>query len=77
MYDEVAATLDVKDKQEIKNEILELLKNYNISDTIETINVVENGVNKLIYSLDEKLKEINSLAILLMWENLVNISAKN
>ncbi|KOM96222.1 hypothetical protein ACP49_02535 [Clostridium botulinum] len=76
VYDEVAATLDVKDKQEIKNEILELLKNYNISDTIETINVVENGVNKLIYSLDEKLKEINSLAILLMWENLVNISAK-
>ena len=75
VYNEIVATLE--SEQEIKDEILEVLKNNNINDTIETINIIGNGIDRLINSLDEKLNEVNSLAVLLLWENMVNISAKN
>lgn len=77
VYAEIATTLDEKDKQAIRDEILEVLKCNNIDETIEKIQMQENVVENLMCTIDMKIKEINSLAILLMWENLVNTSAKN
>lgn len=76
VYAEIATTLDEKDNQAIKDEILEVLKSNNIDETIEKIQMQENVVENLMCTIDTKIKEINSLAILLMWENLVNMSAK-
>ncbi|WP_346961569.1 hypothetical protein [Clostridium sp.] len=77
VYYEVAATLSNEEQNEIKDEILDVLRCNNINETIESISIVEDGVNKLINSLDEKMKQINALSILLMWENIVNVSARN
>ncbi|GCD13009.1 hypothetical protein [Clostridium tagluense] len=75
VYDEVATALDIGYKKEFKNEILEVLKNNNINETIKSVKIKENGLSLLLAKLDEELKEVNSLSILLMWENLVNIAA--
>lgn len=77
VYDQIVATLDIDGKHENRNEILEVLKNNNINEINEVIEIDENVIEKFLLSLDEKLKQVNSLAILFMWEKIVNISARN
>lgn len=74
VYDEIAATLE--ENYEIKNELLEILQNNNINRTNEVIRIKENVIEELLESLDKKLKEINSLDILLLWERIISISAQ-
>lgn len=77
IYDEIASGLDLQGKIEVKKEILEILQNIGIDETIEIIELEENIIKELTFHLDEKLKEINSLSILLIWEKIVNLSANN
>ncbi|MEG0308351.1 MAG: hypothetical protein RR636_10430 [Clostridium sp.] len=77
VYNQVAATLDIQGKQDIKDEILEVLKVNSIGEKNEIIQLRENVTEELLRSLDEKLNQVNSLAILLMWEKIVTTSAKN
>ncbi len=77
IYDEIASGLDFQDKIEVKKEILGILQNIGIDETIETIELEENIIKELTFHMDEKLKEINSLSILLIWEKIVNLSANN
>lgn len=77
LYSEIAATLENEGKSEIKDEILKVLQVNNINERSEIIQLRENITQELLSSLDKNLKQVNSLAVLLIWENLVNTSAKN
>ncbi|TCO71815.1 hypothetical protein [Marinisporobacter balticus] len=77
IYDEMAIALDCEVGVETQKEIFEALQNLGIDETIETIETKENIFEELIHNLDEKLKEVNSLSILLIWENLANSSVNN
>lgn len=78
VYAEIASTLcESIDGDEDKFQgVLQLIEE-NIVKTQEKVQIIEDGINKIMQSLDEKLQEINSLAILFMWERLVNKSAEN
>ena len=75
IYEEIASTLNTANNIEIKKEILDILENVGLSDSIERIKTKENAVEELMDTLDEKLKEANALYILLIWESLVRTSA--
>lgn len=78
VYAEIASTLcrgTESDEDQIQ-EVLQLIEE-NIGKTKEKIQIIDDGINKIIQKLDNKLQEVNSLAILFMWERLVNESAEN
>lgn len=77
IYDEISSTVEFEGKQELRNEILEILENNNINKENEVIQIRENVIEELLGSLENNLKKINSLKILFMWEDLVNKSAMN
>ncbi|MGF7060509.1 hypothetical protein [Brassicibacter mesophilus] len=77
VYDEIATSLAFEDKPELKEEILSILKTTGIHESVETIDLDEDIIEQLSTNLDEKLKEINSLSILLLWEHLANKSINN
>ncbi|OZV13547.1 hypothetical protein CIW83_03095 [Tissierella sp. P1] len=74
-YQEIATELNSKISKKIKDEVLSILQNLGMYNTIDTIQIKENAVEELILDIDEKLKEANALCILLMWENIAKTSA--
>ncbi|ABW19438.1 hypothetical protein [Alkaliphilus oremlandii] len=75
--EEVATTLAAEGKEEFEKEIISILESIGIDRYRETVHVEDNIIEQLGISLDEKLKDINSLSILLLWEYLANKSVHN
>lgn len=75
IYNEIAAALDNKD--ETREEILEILERNNFEQNLEKTQIKDNGVDNFINKLNNELKKVNALSILLIWENMVNKSANN
>ncbi|OBR92960.1 hypothetical protein CLRAG_22540 [Clostridium ragsdalei P11] len=71
-YYEIASAIEEKGNKEL----LKILKD-NIDKGNEKVKIKDGGIEKLASELDKKLKNMNSLSILLLWEKLVNVSAQN
>lgn len=71
-YCEIASAIEERKDEKL----LEILKK-NISETEEKVEIKDGGVKELSSEIDDKLNQMNSLAILFMWEKLVNVSAQN
>ncbi|REE90628.1 hypothetical protein A8990_106133 [Paenibacillus taihuensis] len=76
IYEEIAATLEDNKNTEIKEHVLQILQNQGL-ETSERVDFKDDIIDRLLQHLDEKLKGMNSLAALLMWEDLVNKSTQN
>lgn len=77
VHDEIAVALASEGKSEFKNEIISILESIGIDNYLKTIDLDENIIEELGSNLDEKLKDINSLSILLLWEYLAHRSINN
>lgn len=75
IYNQLASTLEDKQSIELQQEILEIIENMGINTTKETIILEDDIVEKLVCALEDNLAKVNSLSILLMWENLIKKSA--
>ncbi|MFX3636043.1 MAG: hypothetical protein ACE3L7_29160 [Candidatus Pristimantibacillus sp.] len=75
MHDQIAATLQNNAKTEAIEQVLQILQEQG-SMTSERFEIEEDTIDILLHRIDEKLKEMNSLAALLLWEDLVNKSAQ-
>ncbi|WP_273322058.1 hypothetical protein [Vallitalea guaymasensis] len=72
-YEEIATTLE---KNEMWEEIDEILKKYRLDINYEKSQLIEGGIEKLYTKIIKAFKSANALAVLLMWEKIVNQSAK-
>ncbi|MDQ0496707.1 hypothetical protein [Paenibacillus brasilensis] len=67
MYDQIASTLDGQIEMPFKQELFEILEQYNPIQ----VKYKQGSIEKLFNHLNKKLEEINSLSTLLIWENVV------
>jgi hypothetical protein len=75
VYDEIASALQDDNVIHIKEEVLQILQVQGLEEN-QRVQIKDDTSDTLIEHIDSKLKEMNSLATLLIWEELVTKSVK-
>jgi hypothetical protein len=76
IFEEIASALEGETNIQVKEQVLQKLSNLGY-ETKETIIFKNDTIEKLQNHLDEKLKGMNSLSALIMWEELVSKSSNS